>query len=123
MDSKVRRAHPLDGTDRGARIPDQSGGILAGEQEGERHLAIAGDGQSSSTLARSPRRAASNNSSAASRGPRSSSSIEAALKYFLFGDSKQPIPGSFRIYNKVGQAYGYLLDDAYVVDLDEGVEF
>jgi Beta-lactamase enzyme family len=45
------------------------------------------------------------------------------VKYFLFGGSKEPIPSSIRIFNKVGEAYGYLIDDAYVVDFDAGVEF
>ena len=27
------------------------------------------------------------------------------------GDRKEPIPASVRIFNKVGQAYGYLLDN------------
>lgn len=45
------------------------------------------------------------------------------VKYFLYAGSKQPIPAHIRVYNKVGQAYGYLLDDAYVVDFDNGVEF
>jgi beta-lactamase family protein len=44
-------------------------------------------------------------------------------KYFLFGDSKGPIPPHIRIFNKVGEAYGYLIDDAYVVDFDAGIEF
>jgi hypothetical protein len=45
------------------------------------------------------------------------------VKYFLFGDSKAPIPSHIRIFNKVGEAYGYLIDDAYVADFDAGVEF
>jgi hypothetical protein len=45
------------------------------------------------------------------------------VKYFLFGDSKEPIPSRLRIFNKVGEAYGYLIDDAYVVDFEAGVEF
>jgi hypothetical protein len=44
-------------------------------------------------------------------------------KYLLFGDSKAPIPSHIRIFNKIGEAYGYLVDDAYVVDFDAGVEF
>ena len=44
-------------------------------------------------------------------------------KYFLFGGSKAPIPSHVRIFNKVGEAYGYLIDDAYIVDFDAGVEF
>jgi len=45
------------------------------------------------------------------------------VKFFLFGDSKDPIPARFRVLNKVGEAYGYLIDDAYVVDFEAGVEF
>ncbi|MBI3123469.1 MAG: serine hydrolase [Ignavibacteriales bacterium] len=45
------------------------------------------------------------------------------VKYFLFGDSKKPIPGNFRIFNKVGLAYGYLTDIAYIVDFENKVEF
>ncbi|MBO0937691.1 serine hydrolase [Fibrella sp. HMF5335] len=44
-------------------------------------------------------------------------------KFLLFGDQKTPMPKSIRIFNKVGDAYGYLLDNAYVVDFDKGVEF
>jgi hypothetical protein len=45
------------------------------------------------------------------------------VKFFLFGDSREPIPEHIRIFNKSGQAYGYLIDDAYVVDFEAGVEF
>jgi hypothetical protein len=45
------------------------------------------------------------------------------VKLFLFGDSRQRMPDHIRIFNKVGQAYGYLIDDAYVVDFEAGVEF
>lgn len=45
------------------------------------------------------------------------------VKYFMFGDSKEPIPGNFRIFNKVGLAYGYLTDIAYIVDFESNVEF
>lgn len=45
------------------------------------------------------------------------------VKFFLFGDTKEPIPPRFRVFNKVGDAYGYLIDDAYVVDFEAGVEF
>lgn len=44
-------------------------------------------------------------------------------KFLLFGDKKTPMPTSIRIFNKVGDAYGYLLDNAYVVDFDRGIEF
>lgn len=45
------------------------------------------------------------------------------VKFFLFGDTKDPIPENFRIFNKVGDAYGFLTDIAYVVDFENGVEF
>ena len=44
-------------------------------------------------------------------------------KFFLFGDTKKPMPKHVRIFNKVGDAYGFLLDNAYVIDLKKGVEF
>ena len=44
-------------------------------------------------------------------------------KFFLFGDNKNEINGNIRIFNKIGQAYGYLTDNAYVVDFDNNVEF
>ncbi len=45
------------------------------------------------------------------------------VKFFIFGDSKEPIPEYIRIYNKVGYAYGYLTDNAYIVDNKNEVEF
>ncbi len=45
------------------------------------------------------------------------------VKFFLFGDSKAAIPGHIRIFNKVGDAYGFLTDVAYVVDYENKVEF
>lgn len=44
-------------------------------------------------------------------------------KFFLFGDRKNPIPKHIRIFNKVGYAYGYLTDCAYIIDLKNKVEF
>ena len=44
-------------------------------------------------------------------------------KFLMFGDSKKPIPRSIRIFNKVGDAYGFLIDNAYIVDFEKGVEF
>jgi hypothetical protein len=41
----------------------------------------------------------------------------------MFGEEKNPIPTSIRIFNKVGDAYGYLIDNAYFVDFDKGIEF
>ncbi len=45
------------------------------------------------------------------------------VKFFLFGDSKEKIPDNIRIFNKVGLAYGYLTDVAYIVDFNNKVEF
>ena len=45
------------------------------------------------------------------------------VKFFLFGDDKNPIPEEFKIYNKVGYAYGTLTDTAYIINEEEGVEF
>ena len=44
-------------------------------------------------------------------------------KFFLFGDNKDEIGNDIRIFNKIGQAYGYLTDNAYVVDFENNVEF
>lgn len=45
------------------------------------------------------------------------------VKFFMFGDSKQPIPDHIEISNKVGWAYGYLTDCAYIKDTKNGIEF
>ena len=44
-------------------------------------------------------------------------------KFLLTGDRKTPFPPSVRIFNKVGDAYGYLIDNAYIVDFEKGIEF
>lgn len=44
-------------------------------------------------------------------------------KFFKFGASKSSIPKQFRIFNKTGWSYGYLVDGSYFVDFDNGVEF
>ncbi|MFA6597592.1 MAG: serine hydrolase [Ignavibacteriaceae bacterium] len=45
------------------------------------------------------------------------------VKFFLYGGTKDSIPDYIKIYNKVGGAYGYLTDNAYVVDSKNKVEF
>ncbi|MEM6378455.1 MAG: serine hydrolase, partial [Bacteroidota bacterium] len=45
------------------------------------------------------------------------------VKFLLYGSSKKHIPDHIRIYNKVGDAYGYLTDAAYIVDFKNKVEF
>lgn len=47
---------------------------------------------------------------------------EAYAKYLMF-DREEPIPPNIRIFNKIGSAYGFLTDAAYVVDFDNGIEF
>jgi len=44
-------------------------------------------------------------------------------KFLMYGDTKTAIPANIRIFNKVGDAYGFLIDNAYVVDFDKGIEF
>lgn len=45
------------------------------------------------------------------------------VKFFMYGDSHDPMPESIRIYNKVGVAYGWLTDNALIVDEETGIEF
>lgn len=45
-------------------------------------------------------------------------------KFLYYGSEKNAtLNPSIRIFNKVGDAYGFLLDNAYVVDFDKNVEF
>ncbi len=44
-------------------------------------------------------------------------------KFFLFGDTKKRIPDNIKIFNKIGIAYGFTTDNAYVVDLENNIEF
>ncbi len=48
---------------------------------------------------------------------------DAYCKFFMFGESREKIPSSIRIFNKVGDAYGYLLDNAYIIDTKLNIEF
>lgn len=48
---------------------------------------------------------------------------DAYCKFLMFGEDKKSIPKNIRIFNKVGDAYGYLIDNAYIVDFENGVEF
>lgn len=52
-----------------------------------------------------------------------SSYNDAYVKFFLFGGSGRIDDPSLRIFNKVGDAYGFLTDVAYIVDSTNGVEF
>jgi hypothetical protein len=44
-------------------------------------------------------------------------------KFFMYGDKKEPIPSNIRIFNKIGMAYGFLTDNAYILDLENNAEF
>jgi hypothetical protein len=45
------------------------------------------------------------------------------VKFLMFGGDEPEIPENIRIFNKVGDAYGFLTDAAYIVDFDNGIEF
>jgi len=45
------------------------------------------------------------------------------VKFFLLGGDQKEVPKELRIFNKVGDAYGYLIDVAYIVDLKNNIEF
>lgn len=49
-------------------------------------------------------------------GYKSSEYYESYVKFLVFGDSKKPLPNHIKIYNKVGDAYGYLTDCAYIIN-------
>lgn len=52
-----------------------------------------------------------------------STHYDSYVKFFIFGDSKKPIPKNIRIFNKVGFAYGFITDAAYIVDFENRIEF
>lgn len=45
------------------------------------------------------------------------------VKFVMYGNSKEPMPKHIRVFNKVGDAYGYMLENAYVVDFKKNIEF
>jgi len=45
------------------------------------------------------------------------------VKFFLYGGEQDNLPDHIRIFNKGGDAYGYLTDVAYVVDFKNNIEF
>jgi len=44
-------------------------------------------------------------------------------KFFMYGDTTENIPDHIKIHNKVGYAYGYLTDCAYIVDTKHHIEY
>lgn len=53
----------------------------------------------------------------------STSYWDAYCKFLYWGSEKGTLPKSLRVFNKVGDAYGFLLDMAYVADFDKNIEF
>ena len=49
--------------------------------------------------------------------------VDAYGKLFLYGSESASIPDNIRIFNKIGFAYGYAIDNAYIVDFDSRIEF
>lgn len=47
----------------------------------------------------------------------------AYCKFLYMGAEKGPIPSNIKIFNKVGDAYGFLLDISYIIDTVNKVEF
>jgi hypothetical protein len=47
----------------------------------------------------------------------------AYCKFLYFGSEKGELSKNIRSFNKVGDAYGHLIDAAYIVDFDKGIEF
>ncbi|MCO4293822.1 class A beta-lactamase-related serine hydrolase [Solitalea sp. MAHUQ-68] len=61
-----------------------------------------------------------------SKHPNYSNSAEyqpSYAKFLMFGDRKDSIPANIRIFNKIGDSYGYMIDNAYIVDFENKVEF
>lgn len=48
---------------------------------------------------------------------------DASVKFLLYGAAKGERPKQIRIFNKIGGAYGFLTDIAYIVDFDKKIEF
>lgn len=52
-----------------------------------------------------------------------SSFQDAYAKYLYYGAEKGSLPKQFRIFNKIGDAYGFLVDVAYFADFEKNIEF
>lgn len=48
---------------------------------------------------------------------------QAYVKFLMYGGHAKEIPPHIRIFNKVGDAYGFLTDAAYIVDFKNNIEF
>lgn len=45
------------------------------------------------------------------------------VKFAMYGDVNDSIPDNINIYNKIGLAFGYVIENAYIVDEKNGIEF
>ncbi|MGA9573204.1 MAG: serine hydrolase [Lysobacterales bacterium] len=48
---------------------------------------------------------------------------EGYVKFLMYGGDAKTIPSHIRIFNKPGDAYGFLTDAAYIVDFKNNIEF
>ena len=49
---------------------------------------------------------------------------DAYAKFLMYGsDPEAVIPQHIKIFNKIGLAYGYAIDNAYIVDIENNIEF
>ncbi|MEL7002988.1 MAG: serine hydrolase [Bacteroidota bacterium] len=48
---------------------------------------------------------------------------DAYVKFALFGNDRADIPDHIKVLNKIGQAYGYMIENAYIIDLKNNIEF
>ncbi len=48
---------------------------------------------------------------------------DAYAKFLMYGSEKGTLPSNLRIFNKIGDAYGFLNDIAYVADFENKIEF
>jgi hypothetical protein len=55
--------------------------------------------------------------------PQYDSVSDAGGKFLLWGSEKRALPKQIRIFNKIGGAYGFLTDVAYIADFDKRIEF
>jgi len=53
----------------------------------------------------------------------SSEYYPAYAKFIMLGSEKGHIPSNIKIFSKAGDAYGFLLDNTYIIDTDAKVEF
>jgi hypothetical protein len=44
-------------------------------------------------------------------------------KFLMYADHESNIPGHIRIFNKIGLAYGFLIETAYIIDIQNNIEF